>query len=435
MGKSLSSTSTKLPVLLLYNREMFQKRIAMVSYHTCPLASEEGKETGGMNVYVLELSKQLVKLGYIVDVFTRSQDPGQPHIVQVMENLRVIHLAAGREKSIPKKQLPEHIPEFVKSYLSFVQKENDEYDLLHCHYYMSGLIGISINRSLKDPIPFVITFHTLALMKNLVARSELEREEKARIDAELSLAKATDAIIAPSISDKQYLEYLYGCPEEKIYIVPPGYDENIFKPIEKNFAKKHIGADKDHKIVLFVGRIEPLKGIDALIYAIKILFEKNPNLKVCLWIVGGDVSQSYKNWSKELKKLENLRKVLHITTSVKFVGQKTQEELPYYLSAAELVVIPSHYESFGMATLEAMACGTPVVTTNSSGISSLFDESFDELVTSANNPLLLASQMEHLLINEAEHEMYRRQVRKSVRNLTWENVTKRIECIYEKLLL
>ncbi|MCL5970044.1 MAG: glycosyltransferase [Patescibacteria group bacterium] len=411
---------------------MNYKRIAMISYHTCPLASFEGKETGGMNVYVLELSKHLVKKGFIVDVFTRSQDKKQIKVVEVLPNLRVIHLTDGSERPIHKKKLINYVPEFVHQLKLFINSERMSYDVIHSHYYLSGLIGLDIKNSLFPTSALIINFHTLALMKNLVARNEYEKENPKRIKAELMLVQKADKIISTSESDRQYLIYLYNSKPDKITVIPPGINIDFFKPIDKNKAKVFIKANPNHKILLFAGRIEPLKGIDTILYAMKILLERNPKLKVCFWIVGGDTRQPRKSWSKELQKLEELRKLLNISTIVKFVGQRPQNELPFYYSASEILVMPSHYESFGMVALEAMSCGTPVITTNVTGISSLFDKKHSTLITTANNPLLLAQQIENLLTNEKIYKQLSMDIYKKVQDLTWENIAQEMINTYNQ---
>jgi D-inositol-3-phosphate glycosyltransferase len=414
---------------------MTQKHILMISYHTCPLASEEGKESGGMNIYVLELSKQLARIGYQVDVITRSQDAKVAQIVKVSKNFRVIHLKAGPEKPINKKKLMNYIPEFIQSFQSLLKKEHTSYDLIHAHYFLSGLIGLKLNESFSQKIPLIITFHTLALMKNLVARSAAEQENQTRVDAEFNLVKLTDAIITPSSSDKQYLMYLYGAPEKKIFEIPPGVNTTIFKPFNKSLAKQHIGVSDKTKIILFVGRIEPLKGIDVLLYAIKILISQRISDPISLMIIGGDISQHIKKWSPLLKQLEQLSRTLQITANVNFVGQRNQHELAYFYNAAEVVVMPSHYESFGMAAAEAMACGIPVITTNASGISNLIDDRRSALITSVNNPLLLASQIKKLLSDEKLYQEIQKNNLENVNDLSWENTVKQIETVYKRYFI
>jgi D-inositol-3-phosphate glycosyltransferase len=412
-------------------------KICMISYHTCPLASEEGKETGGMNVYVLELAKQLANLGHQVDIFTRCQDVTNPRIVEIGPGLRLMHIAAGPAGNIPKKDLIQFIPEFVANVAEFCKASSLTYDVMHCHYYMSGIAGKHLQKMLAHPgkkLPIISTFHTLALMKNLVARSEMETEGTVRIDAELEMVRTSDAIVAPSESDASYLKYLYEADIEKVHIIPPGVDVTVFHPIAKKEARKFVDAKPKDKIVMFVGRIEPLKGIDMLMYAMKIVSHNDPKLPLKLYIVGGDISQDISLWSAELKKLEKLRKVLRIPDIVHFVGQKPQHELAYYYNAADIVVMPSHYESFGMAALEAMTCGVPVITTNVAGISGLIDERKKALLTSVNNPLLLASQIEYLLTHPRTHAQISSEVKTKVHALEWKNVAQKVASVYKLCL-
>lgn len=412
-----------------------QKRIAMISYHTCPLASEEGKETGGMNVYVLQTAKELAKRGFLVDIFTRSQDKDQPHIITVAENLRLLHIKAGPESYIlpdteeNKQNFLTFVPEFVENIKTFQQKENITYDVIDAHYYLSGIAG----RALKDynNAPLVMTFHTLGLMKNLTARNGLSEAEKERIKQEIQLVKDAESLIAPSSNEKAYLVSLYEAAPEKVSVISPGVDTALFHPMNKTQSKLAVGASPEHKMILFVGRIDPVKGLDTLLYAMRILFAKKPDTNACLWIVGGDVSQEPELWSQELKKLEQLRKLLDLHTTVKFVRQQPQHELPKYYNAADLVVMPSHYESFGLTALEAMACGTPVITTNVTGISELLEESCQKHITTANNPLLLAQTIEDVLTHHHDHED--RETVEDIKHFDWKYVAEKIGKIFNKI--
>lgn len=389
--------------------------IAMISYHTCPLASLEGKQTGGMNIYVLELSRALARLGNSVDVYTRSHEANDELIVSPEPNLRVMHLTAGPRESLPKKNLVRYIPQFVRAYTAFVRKEGIAYDVVHAHYYQSGLAVIGMG------VPFVMTFHTLGLMKNLVARTTAEKESGTRIQAEFLLIRRAAVIIASSASDRSYMAHLYGVPNKKISVVTPGIDTRLFRPMEKRIARRYIHADPGHKIVLFVGRIEPLKGIDSLLYAIKILKSRNPDESICLWVVGGNVL------SRTLQDLSRLQKTLSLETNVRFVGLQKQSELPYYYNAADVVVIPSHYESFGMSAFEAISCGVPVITSNVAGISGLLSDEFPSPITSVNNPLLLASQIRKVLKNPSSA----RRSSGMLSNHTWSGVAARMLSVYK----
>jgi D-inositol-3-phosphate glycosyltransferase len=269
-------------------------------------------------------------------------------------------------------------------------------------------------------------------MKNLVARYEPEREELERIDAEYLLTKKSQRIITASSNEKEYLRYLYDVPADKISIIHPGVDTSLFKPMDKPTARKHIGIENGHRIILYVGRIEPLKGIDGLLYTMKIMIKQNPNINACLLIVGGDISQISEIPSAELQRLNSIREFFGLKQWVKFVGRQTQKELPYYYNASDLVVMPSHYESFGMTALEAMACGTPVIMTNVTGISNLLDGTMQKLITTANNPLLLAKQITELLRNEKEKKTISRAIIEKAARLKWSDTARKTAALYKK---
>lgn len=409
------------------------KRIALISFHTCPLSSQEGKETGGMNIYVLELATNLSHMGFMVDVFTRDQDETREKIVQINPLFRVIHLTAGPKINIPKKELLSYTDEFVQSYQKFTLHEHLSYDLLDCHYFLSGIIGLEIQKLSPKHIPLVMTFHTLALMKNLVAKTLEEQEGIERIEAERCITAKANAIISPSETDKEYLRYLYECDEKKITVISPGVNTNLFTPIPKIEAKQFLNASLNDKIILFVGRIEPLKGIDTLMYALKILLEKQKHENLMLWIVGGDISQRKELWSVELQKLEALKKLLGLECSVQFIGRQLPESLPFYYNAAEVAVVPSQYESFGMTAIEAMACNTPVITTDVTGVSNILDAEHEKLIGSAGNPLYLSEQIAYILENKKETDALSNNLYKKVQDLSWPKVVERIIAVYKKL--
>jgi D-inositol-3-phosphate glycosyltransferase len=271
-------------------------------------------------------------------------------------------------------------------------------------------------------------------MKHLVARSASELDSEERIEAEFQLIREADIVTTPSSSDRQYLNYLYGANEKKMIEVPPGVNTELFYPLDKIKTKEKIGINPHEKIILFVGRIEPLKGIDAILYALKILHVKKPDVPLRLLIVGGDISQHIKQWSPQLKQLESLRRILKISEMVDFVGQQPQNKLRDYYNAAEIVVMPSHYESFGMAAAEAMACGVPVITTNVTGISDLIDDRHSTLITTVNNPLLLAEQMEKLLTDPILYDQIRNSLMANITELRWEAIAKKVDTIYTDLI-
>ena len=333
-------------------------RIAMLSVHTCPLATLGGKETGGMNVYVRDLSRELGRRDLLVDVFTRAQDPEIVGPRPLGENGRVIHIPAGPLAPYDKKLLYNHLPEFVEGVKRFVQEEGISYDVIHSHYWLSGLVAWELKKAWNLPVTQM--FHTLGHMKNLVARSDEERETETRLRAEREIMGFVDRLVAANPLEKRQMAKLYGADPKKIEVIPCGVDLSLFRPIDISHAQERLGWPPDRQMVLFVGRIQPLKGIDILLKAIALATDDLPDLcgRLGLTIIGGDPQATI---DREMVRLTRLKKKLGISDLVTFLGARDQDTLPYYYSAAQVCVVPSYYESFGMVALEAMACGTPVI--------------------------------------------------------------------------
>jgi D-inositol-3-phosphate glycosyltransferase len=345
------------------------RRVAMLSVHTCPLATLGGKETGGMNVYVRDLSRELGRRGIAVDCFTRSQNPDIPRInTQLGPRGRVIHVPAGPETPYDKNRISQHLPEFVQGVLSFARREGLHYDTIHSHYWLSGLAAHDLRRAWGAPI--VHMFHTLGQMKNSVASTPQEWEPEQRIEAEAAVMGLADRLVAATPLERAQMVWLYGANAAKIAIVPCGVDLTLFHPIPQDEARQVLGLPLQRCVILFVGRIEPLKGIDTLLRAIALITPDMPcwQDELSVIIIGGAPGAGIEQVNAELARLERLRMELGIEDLVTFRGAKDQDALPYYYSAAEIVVMPSHYESFGMVALEAMACGTPVVASKVGGL-------------------------------------------------------------------
>jgi D-inositol-3-phosphate glycosyltransferase len=246
-------------------------RIAMLSYHTCPLAMLGGKKTGGMNVYVRDLSCALAKLGIAVDVFTRSQDDCAPRVVHDLgPGARVMHIPAGPERPIPVNDTERYVDEFVANILDFAAREGLRYDVIHSHYWLSGIAAEALAQAWGGT-PIIHMFHTLGHMKNQIARDLSERAPQSRLDGEAHVGQIVDRLIAATPAEVEQLVELYAAPRARIAIVPPGVDLARFHPISQLKAKQMIGIPPQRKNILFAGRIEPLKGIDTLLEAIALL--------------------------------------------------------------------------------------------------------------------------------------------------------------------
>ncbi|HPC07087.1 MAG TPA: glycosyltransferase, partial [Anaerolineaceae bacterium] len=245
-------------------------RIAMLSYHTCPLATLGGKQTGGMNVYVRELTRFLGMAGVQVDVFTRSQDDHVPHVLHDLGyGNRIVHIPAGAETPLPSQELASHIPQFVDGILQFAREKDVHYDLVHSHYWMSGMAALELKQAWN--VPIVQMFHTLVLMKNRVASDPSQLEGPYREQGERKVMQQVDRIIAATPAELAQLQFLYKLDKHKVTIIPPGVDTARFYPIAAEEAKEFIGIPPHGRMILFVGRIEPLKGLETLIRAIAAL--------------------------------------------------------------------------------------------------------------------------------------------------------------------
>jgi len=408
--------------------------VAMISYHTCPLATLGGKDTGGMNVYVREITRYLGRKGIHVDVFTRSQDE---HVPQVLHDLgygnRVVHIAAGPEYPMPKKELATYLPRFVDGIRNFAKEKGIDYDLIHSHYWMSGIAAQQLKEEWN--VPIIHMFHTLGLMKNRVAQSEAEIEGEYRILGEQQVLKTADQIVAATLAEQSQLQFLYHADKDKIAIVPPGVDTSHFYPIPRDEARCAIGVPETDPMLLFVGRIEPLKGVDTLIRAIAHMrttgvTDRYPHY---LAVIGGIPSPDQQEVDSEMARLQRLSRELGLEDLVLFLGKRAQASLPYYYSAAEVLIMPSHYESFGMVALEAMACGTPVVASQVGGLAFLIQDGVTGYVVPGGDYLALSERLTQLLSQPELRSRLGKQAAAYARAYSWEKITDRIIDLYHDL--
>jgi D-inositol-3-phosphate glycosyltransferase len=408
--------------------------IAMLSYHTCPLATLGGKDTGGMNVYVRDLTRELGRLGIHVDVFTRSQNEHVPHVLHDLGfGNRVVHVPAGPEVPVPKSELAGYIPQFVDGICQFAKEKGIKYDLIHSHYWMSGLAAESLS-DMWSRIPILQMFHTLGEMKNRVARSEAEREGSYRLGGERKVIARADRIIAATPAEEAQLEWLYKADPLKVKIIPPGVDTSHFYPIPADEARQFIGLAPDDRMILFVGRIEPLKGVATLIQAVACLALKNLKEPVHLAVIGGDLESITEEMSDEMVRLQRLCDELTVGKMVVFLGKRVQDTLPYYYSAAEVVVMPSHYESFGMVALEAMACGTPVIASQVGGLAFLVQDGVTGYTVPAEDHIALCEKLTGLLGEESLRQQMGRNAAEYAQNYDWGKIAKQIVGVYTELI-
>jgi len=389
----------------------------MLSAHSCPVGNLGAKDTGGMSVYIVELARELGKQGHLVDVYTRVHDPKDRQTYELGQNVQLIHLRAGEDKEIHKLAVYSYLPDFACNLENFRKDNGLQYDLVFSHYWLSAWVGKYLQQWWR--VPHLTMFHTLGAVKNTIGISEDEPE--LRIETERDLAQNCHHIIAPTEKEKEELIRHYGVSPEKIGVIPCGVNWEQFKPVDKEMAKRQLGFANDN-IILFVGRIEPLKGIDQLLRAMTYL----PNTKgLRLVIIGGDATSQY-----EMERLKRLSHELHIEGSVTFLGLIKHEQLPYFYSAADVCVLPSHYESFGLVALESLACGTPVVATDVGDLKSIICQGEMGYVVIDNTPHRLADKIALLLSKPSTDTESILSMRASVSRFSWPNIAEAIirEC-------
>jgi D-inositol-3-phosphate glycosyltransferase len=368
-------------------------------------------------------------------VFTRSQDE---HVPQVLHDLgygnRVVHIPAGPEHPLPKKELAGYLPQFVEGIERFAREKGIQYDIIHSHYWMSGIAAQQLKE--KWNIPIVHMFHTLGLMKNRVAQSEAEMEGDYRINGERQVLEIADRIIAATLAEESQLQFLYHANEEKIIIIPPGVDISHFYPIPTDEARSVVGIPAKDPMLLFVGRIEPLKGVDTLIRAIAHMRSTGVTAQFphYLAIIGGDPSANTRAMNSEMGRLQNLRAELGLEDMVIFLGKRDQSSLPYYYSAADVLIMPSYYESFGMVALEAMACGTPVVASQVGGLAFLIQDGVTGFVVPGGDHEALSDRLTQLLSRPELRRQFGEQAAAYAREYACENITGRILELYQSVL-
>ena len=387
-------------------------RMAILSVHSSPLGNPGAKDTGGMSVYVRELAGELGKQGLLVDIYTRVHEPGNNQIVKLGHNVRLIHLRAGEDKDIHKLAVYSYLPDFACNLESFRKDNRLRYDLVFSHYWLSGWVGEYLQNWWH--VPHLMMFHTLGSVKNAIGIGDDESE--LRIETERQLAENCHHIIAATETEKEE-RVRHGASPERISVIPCGVNLELFRPIDKDRAKQQLGFGND-KVILCVGRIEPLKGIDRLLRAMTYL-QDNPGLR--LVIIGGD-----EHSQDEMARLQKLSRNLQIDGAVSFLGLIKQEKLPYFYSAADVCVVPSYYESFGLVALESIACGTPVVATNVGDLKTIIREGETGHIVADNTPRGLADKIALLLAQPSPNRESVLSIRASVSRFSWSNIAQEL---------
>jgi D-inositol-3-phosphate glycosyltransferase len=404
-------------------------RVAMISVHGCPLDQLGSREVGGMQVYVRELSRELGRQGLHVDVFTRKTDPRLPRVVEFGERARVIHLDAGPARRIDKNAVVQHLPAFIDNLDRFNHREGIEQQYVHSHYWLSGWVGARLGELWRAP--HVTTFHTLGRVKNRANQTAGGRggqlETDRRIEIERRVIRRADAIVASTEHERGALVEQYGARREAVAVVPPGADLSTFEPIGRGEARAALGLDGE--VLLFVGRIDPVKGLDTLLEAVRQL-EHRPELR--LLVIGGS-RPGARHIDADEWDLRELASELGIADRISWLGPVEQERLALYYSAADVCVVPSRYESFGLVALEALACGACVVASRVGGLPTIVRDGENGLLVSWRSGEAFAEAIERVLDEPGVAERLRAGALASRERFSWSATASEMLSLYERL--
>jgi len=372
-----------------------------------------------MNVYVRELGRELGRSGLKVDIFTRYRNCDHDCVLDLGDGLRLVHLGDGAVPDLSKYDLYDHMPEFAASVVNFQQSNSLRYDLIHSHYWLSGWVGQILKACWGAP--HLVTFHTLARAKNLSGQLP---EPELRLSTEHQVMKEADRILALTSAERSLLVESYGVEREKIAVIPGAVDLAVFHPTDRRQARENLGLPQDARVVLYVGRIESLKGIDVLLRALSLL--RDSGLR-CV-VAGGNAGED-----GELPRLMDQARELGVAQSLDLLGPVGHEDLPLWYSAADITVVPSRYESFGLVALESLACGTPVVASDVGGLPSIVEHMVNGLLVPRASPERLAHSMRLLLEDGTLRERLSAGAVDSARRFAWPVVLPQVLGLYRQL--
>ena len=397
-------------------------RIAEISVHSCPLRPLGTGDAGGMNLYILSLCDETNKLGIEVDIFARWHDQNEPEIIRINERTRLIHIRAGQAGDISTLDDYNYLPEFQANLLSFIKREDAKYDILRSHYWTSALLAEKIKKQLG--LRDVVTFHTLGAVKNRAFGTRLEPE--LRIKSEKEIVANADCIVTSTDEGKNNLINLYSASPEKISVIPPGVNLDFFHPGDKENARRDLDLKDYRRVLLFAGRLQPFKGLDLLLHAMTNL----PNHGITrLLVVGGNAGKG-----DERAKMNSLVKKLGISEMVGFVGAVEHEDMPKFYNAADICVVPSYHESFGMVAVESLACGTPVVASRVGGLATIVQDGETGYLFDERSPEALATYLCLLMSENEIRNSMAGAARQSVMKYNWSSTAHRLFQMYQELL-
>lgn len=402
-------------------------RVASICVHTSPLATLGGKDAGGMNVYVRELSIHTARLGIPVDVFTRRTNPDLPEVTQVAPGVNLVNITAGPAEPVDKNSLYQYMAQFAEEMALYGLRAGVRYDVAHAHYWLSGWAAHLVKRYWDTP--FTMMFHTTAHMKNAVSPTA-QHETPLRVRTERQLVSLADNIIAANPDERADLIWRQHGEAAKICTIPPGVDVGLFRPQDRDACRRELGLANDERVLLFVGRIDQIKGIDTLVDAIEVMAKRGD--RVTTLLVGGDLDPDGSPVGP-LAQVEAEAVRRGIVGSIRFVGSQPQDRLPTFYSAADVTVVPSRYESFGLVAVESMACRTPVVASRAGGLRFTVEDGVTGYLVEPDDANGFADAIVRVLDDPALRLQLGECAWESAQRFSWENVASSVVHVYRRL--
>jgi D-inositol-3-phosphate glycosyltransferase len=407
------------------------RRVATISVHTSPLDQPGTGDAGGMNVYVVELSRRLAALGIEVDIFTRTTSSTLPPVVRLEDGVTVRHVTAGPFEGLAKNDLPAQLCAFTSGVMrAEAMREPGWYDLIHSHYWLSGQVGWLAKE--RWGVPLVHSFHTLAKVKNAALAEGDDPEPAARVIGEEQVVDAADRLVASTDDEARQLVDLYGADPARVATVAPGVDLDRYRPGSRAAARREVGLADGDVLLLFVGRIQPLKAPDVLIRAAAELVRRRPDLRsrLVVAVVGGPSGSG----TKDPERLDELARELGIGDVVRFEPPVPPDRLVAYYRAAEAVVVPSYNESFGLVALEAQACGTPVVAASVGGLRTAVRDGVSGVLVEGHDPADYATVLARLIADTGERDRLGRNGVEHAERFGWHATATGILDVYRSAL-
>ena len=392
-------------------------KVALISVHGDPALQAGGKDVGGMNIYIREVAHRLRSEGIEIDIFTREHNR-QEELEEEFEALNIIYINAG-DLDIDKTGMFSDLDKFVEGVLNYSSRQNQSYELIYAHYWLSGVVAIELKNAWN--VPVITSFHTIQGIKKEnfpFNKDNQEREKQERI-----ISLQSDSIIVWSSHEKKFIEQNFGVKPSKISVIPPGVDLDLFHPINIQEARRKIQMQERIRTILYVGRIERLKGLDMLLKALSQIHHED----TFLYIIGGMYNV------EEVNRLKKICIDLNLNEKVHFIGSISRKQLKYYYNSADLHVLPSYYESFGLSVLESAACGKPSIASKVGGLPSIIRDNETGFLLEQRSLDSLIKKIEILLNDKELSETMGRAARKQAENLDWDIAINQLKNLFDKL--